>query len=139
MKRRGAPGTHNLIQPRRGEEEATRPRSLCGTSGAAHFDRVEFCYNRQAEVIQMTDQNQTVHAYGYLCPCQLAVADFPRGRDVRTAKLARPRRSGPRNQSRNTGKRVGGAGGGASSPCSPARCGRKAGQDAGAAGFALSG
>ena len=47
--------------------------------------------------------------FTYLCPCQLAGADF-----FRAAVLFGP----------GTEKRVGGAGGGASSPCSPARGGR---------------
>ena len=51
--------------------------------------------------------------YSYLCSGQPPGADF-------SAAIRCP----------GTEKRVGGAGGGASSPCSPARCGRKPGQDA---------
>ena len=55
--------------------------------------------------------------YAYLCPCQLAIADF-------SADSSCP----------GTEKRVGGAGGGDSSPCSPAGGGRnRARQQAGGA------
>ena len=69
----------------------------------------QYEYNAAGELTEKIDADGRAIVYGYLCPCQLAGADF-----FRVAVLFGP----------GTEKRVGGAGGGASSPCSPARGGR---------------
>ena len=41
------------------------PTSLTSNGTDGTYDRVEYKYNRQGEVIERKDQNGTVHSYGY--------------------------------------------------------------------------
>ncbi|NLS98224.1 MAG: RHS repeat protein, partial [Planctomycetaceae bacterium] len=67
-----------------------------------HSDAIQFSFNSE-NLLDTVAKEQVTIRYDYLCPCQLAIADF-------SADSSCP----------GTEKRVGGAGGGDSSPCSPA-------------------
>ena len=68
------------------------PANLSGNGADGTYDRVEYKYNRQAERIEMKDQNETVHSYNFdKLGRSLAdeVVSFGTGVDQAVAKIAR--------------------------------------------------